>query len=291
MIFWNGKTSLTLSAFHDIAINSNISNLGGGAVTLRADNTGTGVGTVAFAHIATVSCSRRISTSGPVSIFYNPGSYTGPDSSSLFVNPYSKNVTGGGQLTAYMLVNTVTDLQNVGTNLNGIYALGRNIDASTVTNFKPIGSFAGPGFAHFNGIFDGQFVKGSGPAISNLTIAPTQDGLNHLGLFAFNAGTIRNLHLSNVSVTANPHGSDGQQIQIPSHRHGRGREWRPHQERHRGRRELRQRRHAQRHHRGRSGRPEHRSVHRPPRRPDLRARQDQECVRRRLGHDRRRCCL
>ncbi|HEX4554404.1 MAG TPA: S8 family serine peptidase [Xanthobacteraceae bacterium] len=214
-IYWSGKTSLTLSAFNDVAINQNITNSGGGGVTLRADNAGRGTGTVRFGD---GESSPMVSTTGPVSIFYNPGSYTGPNSSSvpnssgLSGNPYSNNVTG--PLTAYMLVNTATDLQNVGTNLNGIYALGRDIDASTLTNFKPIGSFAGPGFAQFNGIFDGQFVKGSGPAISNLTIAPTQDGLNHLGLFAFNAGTIRDLHLSNVSVTANPHGSDGQQIKF-----------------------------------------------------------------------------
>ena len=58
-------------------------------------------------------------TSGAVNIFYNPsdnpagsavnlGSYTNPTN-------FSDNVTGGGTLTAYMLVNTLNDLQNIQT--------------------------------------------------------------------------------------------------------------------------------------------------------------------------------
>ena len=47
------------------------------------------------------------------------------------------------------------------------------------------------------------------PTISNLNIAPTANGLNNVGLFASNAGTISNLHLSNVTVTANPNAGVG----------------------------------------------------------------------------------
>jgi hypothetical protein len=100
-------------------------------------------------------------------------------------------VTGDGQLTAYMLVNTLANLQDVGTNLNGIYALGRNINASSVANFTPIGQF--------NGIFDG-----SGHKISGLTIKPTDPKISDIGLFTINSGTIRDLTLSNVTVYANP---------------------------------------------------------------------------------------
>ena len=38
------------------------------------------------------------------------------------------------QFTAYMLVNNVTDLQNISTNLAGTYALGKDINAASVAN-------------------------------------------------------------------------------------------------------------------------------------------------------------
>ena len=126
-ISWSSDATLTLSAYRNIAVNANITSTGGGGVVLRADNAGTGTGTVTFG-------GGQISTAGAVSIFYNP---TGDNST---VNPtkysagtqtnYSGNVTGGATLNAYMLVNTVYDLQNMQNNLSGTYALGRDIDAS-----------------------------------------------------------------------------------------------------------------------------------------------------------------
>jgi filamentous hemagglutinin family protein len=214
-ITWDSGASLTLSAYNNIFVNANLTSYEGGAIKLRADNTGAGVGTVKFGSYYIddeIPTPVQISTSGQVTIFYNPGSFNGENSSSLSGgNPYSQYVTGGGSLTAYMLVNNATDLQNIGTNLNGVYALGRDIDVSGsgIANFTPIGSLKGPGFQNFTGIFDGQYVKDAGPTISNLNIAPTVNGLNHLGLFASNAGTISNLHLSNVTVTANPNAGVG----------------------------------------------------------------------------------
>ena len=112
-------------------------------------------------------------------------------------NDYSANVVGGATLTAYMLVNTFTDLQSIGTNtatLSGTYALGKDINAD---NMAPIGSTSTP----FTGLLDGQ-----GRTITNAVIAPTGSGENNIGLFAAigTGGTVRNLTLDNFHVTANP---------------------------------------------------------------------------------------
>ena len=196
-VSWASAFSLTLSAFGNIAVDANIVSTGGAAVTLRADNTGTGVGTVSFGSGATIS------TSGVVSIFYNPsvnpaGSLVNASSYVAPTENFSGDVKGGAQLTAYMLVNTFYDLQNIQNNLNGDYALGANINASTATSlnggagFEPIGTSANL----FEGVFDGQNYT-----ISNLTI---NSAAQAVGLFAGigTTGTVRNLGLTNITVNA-----------------------------------------------------------------------------------------
>ena len=68
--------------------------------------------------------------------------------------------------------------------------------------FVPIGA-ASNSFSPFTGMFDGQ-----GNTISGLKIAPTVSSINNIGLFASNAGTIQNLTLTNVDVSANPTAGD-----------------------------------------------------------------------------------
>ncbi|HWP25686.1 MAG TPA: GLUG motif-containing protein, partial [Xanthobacteraceae bacterium] len=200
-ISWNSGNSLTLSAYRNIIVNANVINTGGAAVTLRADNTGTGVGTVSF------GAGKSISTAGAVSIFYNPA---GNDNNSVNAFSYtvptdfSANIVGGGTLTAYMLVNTVYDLQNIQNNLSGSYALGRDIDASATASwnagagFLPIGSSA----SRFRGVFDGGSADGQRHFIGGLTI---NSAARDVGLFGFTESTaiIRKLDLINVSVSSN----------------------------------------------------------------------------------------
>ena len=199
-ISWNTGAGLTLSAYRNVDVNASITSGGGGAINLNADNTGSGAGTVSFASGAVAS------TSGAVNIFYNPAgndplsinttSYTTP-------TDYSSDVAGGPQLTAYMLVNTVYDLQNIANNVSGDYALGRNIDASTTmiwnggAGFTPIG----PAFNSFTGSLDGL-----SKSISNLYInRPSSD---FVGLFASIGGystngfggPIQNLWLLNEQI-------------------------------------------------------------------------------------------
>ncbi len=199
-IAWNSSNSLTLNAFRNIQISDNvtISNTGAGSLTLRADSTGTGAGTVAFNQATSGSRINFTGSTGRVSIFYNPvGGYTAPTNfTPAGQGGGTRGVTTNGaipnQFTAYMLVNTATNLQAVSTNLGGTYALGRDIDASTNPNaFVPIGSPS----AGFTGLFDGQ-----GRTIANLTISSSSQ---YVGLFG-NIGTggaVRNLILTNASVT------------------------------------------------------------------------------------------
>ena len=193
-ISWSTSATLTLSAYRNIAVNANITSTGGGGVVLRADNAGTGTGTVTFG-------GGQISTAGAVSIFYNPTGDNSTVNATKYSAPtqtnFSGNVTGGATLNTYMLVNTVYDLQNMKNNLAGTYALGRDIDASATASwpggagFTPVG-----GISLFTGTFDGQ-----GQTISNLRI--NQPSGQYVGLFGWNGATaiVRNLGLLNVSIT------------------------------------------------------------------------------------------
>jgi filamentous hemagglutinin family protein len=175
-INWSNANSLTLSAHRNILVDRDITNTGGADVVLRADNTGSGIGTVNLGE-------STISTAGKVSIFYNPTSYTdAATKSDRSSNPYGSSIAGGADLTAYMLVNSVSNLQAVGTNLAGTYALGRDINANNAALAR-IG-------VNFTGVFDGQ-----GHTISNATIAgqlfSTIDAL----------GKIRNVDFTNIGIT------------------------------------------------------------------------------------------
>lgn len=189
---WEAPTTLTLSAFRNIVLgaDSGQMNLGDGAnLVLRADNSGTGSGTVSVLNGYTIVPG----TGSAVSIFYNPASnpagsavngtsYTG-------ANDFTNLVAGPAFVTAYMLVNTANDLQNMRNNPEGFYALGRSIDASQTAQwnngagFDPIGTPNQP----FTGALNGQ-----GRTISRLTInRPGQDGI---GLF----GATANASLSGI---------------------------------------------------------------------------------------------
>jgi filamentous hemagglutinin family protein len=194
----NGTTnnnSLTLSAYHDILFmsGSKLTNTGTGNLALRADNTGTGQGTVVFDSGGHVDYTH---STGTVSIFYNPSG----SQASKYQNPtnyFCPPCPGGGgvfvnvnqpsQLTAYMLVNTVSDLDAVRTNTAGTYALGTKITFNPDQTFTPIPNFAG--------LFDGQ-----GQTIANLTIASTAQNVGLFGTIG-STGVVRNVNLADVTVS------------------------------------------------------------------------------------------
>ena len=200
-IAWSTAASLTLSAYRNINIANEvgITNTSSGNLSLLSDNSASGTGTVNFTGSGNVNFS---GSTGNVSIAYNPAGavgvkYTSPTN-------YASNVMTNGswsapllgsqgygsvntQLTAYMLVNNLTDLANVGTNLGGAYALGTDINANS-TPFTPIGGT-------FTGTFDGM-----GHTLSNLPISSS--ATTNVGLFANNTGTIRNIGLFNETLNS-----------------------------------------------------------------------------------------
>jgi filamentous hemagglutinin family protein len=215
---WNSNNTLTLSAYNDVALvgPAVIANLAGGNLVLRADNSGTGAGSVLF--IPTFpgicmgfSCVVYVpkidfsGSTGKVSIYYdssdnpagsgvNPTSYTGPTdySSSVLTNGSVPN-----QLTAYMLVNTVYDLQNIQNNLGGRFALGKDIDASATTGWNGGAGFSPIG-ADNTDPFVGKF-EGDNHVISNLTINSYQA---NVGLFGYVSGSVADVGLVNETVNS-----------------------------------------------------------------------------------------
>jgi len=109
----------------------------------------------------------------------------------------------------------VFGLQGIGssaTMLTANYKLANNIDAGGTVNWNNGAGFVpiGNNTTNFTGTFNGN-----GNTISSLNIAPTNSNVTTIGLFGTigSGGTVENLALSNVSITANPNaGSSGQSI-------------------------------------------------------------------------------
>lgn len=201
-INWSTANSLTLRAHRDINVNASITNSRAADVSLRADGTGSGVGTVTFAP------GTQVSTAGTVSLFYNPSvnpAGSGVNTTS-YVNPtedFSAHLNGGGN-SVYMLVNSVYDLQNVQNDIFANYALGRDIDASETQSwnsgqgFNPIAlRYPNGGVVGFYGQFDGL-----GHVVSDLYIdRPTTFAVGLFGGLGDPSAVVRNLTLEGASIT------------------------------------------------------------------------------------------
>ncbi len=151
-----------------------------------------------------------MATNGTTSIYYNPTTKvsTSIGGSTVSVNSYANKIdyssfvknaaeTGSGTLDAYMLINNVYDLQYIGTNsttLGGVYALGKDIDASGTATWNGGAGFVplGNPTIHFTGSFNG-----TGHTISGLTI---KSSASYIGMFSISDGNIRNLGLVAADV-------------------------------------------------------------------------------------------
>ncbi len=187
-ISWASAYSLTLNAVRNVNINAVISNSGSGNLLVRADQNAASTGSIYFG----VGGSVALSGGGRADLYYNPTAYNNPTS-------YSASM-GSTPYTAWMLVNNLSQLQAMNTNLSGSYALGANIDATASGSLNAGAGFAPVGDAtnHFTGVFDGM-----NHTVSNLTInLPTTD---YIGLFGYiNAGSgISNLGLVGSSISGN----------------------------------------------------------------------------------------
>lgn len=187
---WQGSASLTLGAQHNVIIDqgATIKNQGHGNLTLRADATGIDNGGSVL-NQGTIDWSDSM---GNVRALYDmTGTYS---PGTLLANtgwvaaPYSGLLS---QFTAYKLVNSVADLQNVSLDLTGTYALGKDIEASGAA-FTPLGDTT----TAFTGQFDGM-----GHTIDKLS--PQQQAFwQPTGLFGVvgQAGVIRNVGVTNSNV-------------------------------------------------------------------------------------------
>ena len=194
-IRWRGAASLTLDAYHSLSIGPHVTvaNRGNGNLTLRADASAIDNGGSVINN-GTIDWSK---STGIVSALYDMNGTWQPgtlrSNASWSAAPFSDLVT---QVTAYQLVNSIADLNNVALNLAGIYALGTALTATPTVSFSPIGgSTATP----FTGQFDGM-----GHTISDLGfLSASSDSLSQtedVGLFSAigPTGVVRNLGIVNA---------------------------------------------------------------------------------------------
>lgn len=195
-VAWHSGASLDIDAEHSVIIDPNVTvqNTGTGNLRLRADRSALDNGG-GVANFGTIDWSH---STGNVAIQYDMnGSFTpGTELSNAAWTPPA----GSGlvdQITAYQLVNSLTDLKNVSNDLAGNYALGIDlIDRLDPTqSFNPfqigqIGSAATP--------FTGQF-DGLGHTIDTV-YAPTGTQPTDYGLFGVigTTGVVRNLGVTNA---------------------------------------------------------------------------------------------
>jgi hypothetical protein len=147
---------------------------------------------------------------GSVKIYYNPikgdEEHKYHNSKSYYYSEYIK--TNNNDLTAYMLVNDVYDLQHIRALLHGSYALSQNIDATVTRDwfngkgFIPLASKDKWGKMPFSGSFDGN-----GYIVDGLYINRSDE--NEVGLFGRIQGreilhnTIENLTIRNFEIKGN----------------------------------------------------------------------------------------
>lgn len=197
-IDWSSDNQLILSAYRHINVNANITNLisSSAKLTLQADNTGTGVGTITGLQSGGSGSVNLSGAQSAVLIYYNPttfptadGAITSGTGSGIFANV---SVGSTNLSRTYMLVNSLNDLQAISANLTADYALGKDIDATATSGwngglgFDPLGDDTNK----FIGNFDGQ-----NHTISNITInRPSEE---YVGLFGYiDSSSVTNLNVS-----------------------------------------------------------------------------------------------
>ena len=188
---WQGSAALTLAAAHNVSIDAGttIKNQGNGDLTLRGDAAGidNGGGVV---NQGTIDWSGSL---GVVSMLHDMNGVYAPGT--LLANPGWVAAPYSGllsQFTAYKLVNSIGDLQNVSLDLAGTYALGKDLDAANAA-FTPLGDTT----TAFTGQFDGM-----GHTIDR--IAPAQQAFwQPTGLFGVvgQAGVVRNVGVTHSFAT------------------------------------------------------------------------------------------
>ncbi|WP_137935230.1 MBG domain-containing protein [Mesorhizobium comanense] len=165
-ISWSSGSTLTLDAYHSIAINAPVTIAGAGGLNLVTNHGGSG-GTLSF--------------SGGVQYTGAPGS-----GQSLAINGQS-----------YTLLYSMSDLQGINNGLNGRYALARSLDATGVAGWVPLGTDGGGAILNSGNGFAGTF-SGLGNTIKNLNVDIGNN--NNAGLFGYSSGVIGDIGLIGGSI-------------------------------------------------------------------------------------------
>lgn len=204
-----GNFSLALIANRDIIFNDGVVWSFPGShfiLTLDADHDTNGTGTVVFngsSKLIAYDASNGAWVN--VVVMYNPpNGYAHP-------TDYSGHITTGpaNSLVDVMRVNNVQDLQNIGDNLNGLYVVAPNIDASATatwnggSGFLPIGTQVNP----FNGAVFGAYLSSpyDGAWYSTIDHLSINSSLNDVGLFGVlgSSAVVASIWLTNAAI----HGS------------------------------------------------------------------------------------
>ncbi|CAB3702271.1 two-partner secretion domain-containing protein [Trinickia soli] len=187
---WHGTASLTLAARHNVTIDAGetVKNQGNGNLTLRADTAALDNGGSVI-NQGTLDWSGSLGTASvlyDMNGTYSPGAQLA--NQGWVATPYSGLLS---QFTAYKLVNTVNDLQNISLDLTGAYALGKDI-AAAGTAFVPLGNTS----TAFTGQFDGM-----GHTIDRLSFQQ-QAFWQPTGLFGVvgKTGIVRNVGVTNSNA-------------------------------------------------------------------------------------------
>lgn len=168
---------------NDIVLDSGSNTSAAGELDMKSDVNATGSGTVSINSNANVQAGKAV-------VYYNPVAYNDAQTKSDTTgNPYTSLIQTPN-LTAYMLVNKATDLQNINNNLKGIYAV--NQDILLTDEFTPLGVFAGT-------------LDGEGYTIDGLKISSNDTSV---GLFhQLNNAQINNLNFTNVLINGGSNSS------------------------------------------------------------------------------------
>jgi len=172
-VTWNAATTLTLNAHNNININA--------AITAQHAN---GKVALKYGQASTDGDGADYSIKAPINL------QSGQN--------FSTQKGSNGTEISYTVVNDATALQDRNSNLNGNYAVGSNIDLSSISNWMPVGDDSNN--------FTGQFA-GLGHTLSNLTI--DRSGTDFVGLFGYTGSksVIRDIGLVGGSVWGS--GSNG----------------------------------------------------------------------------------
>ncbi|MBL1268985.1 MAG: filamentous hemagglutinin N-terminal domain-containing protein, partial [Halomonas sp.] len=169
-VTWNADTTLTLNAHNDININAAITAQGAnGKVALQYGQATTDGGTADY-HI-----------NAPINLQSG--------------NNFTTQKGSTGSVISYTVVNDAAALQAMNSDLAVNYAVGSNIDLSSISNWQPVGESD-----RFTGTFNGL-----GHTLSNLTI--NRSSTDFVGLFGATASgsVIRDIGLVGGNVSGRNH--------------------------------------------------------------------------------------